>query len=476
MIQAMKAPYHRRITKLLHLGRRVASDSLVRNAMLLMASTVISAGLGYLFWAIAAHMLTRQEVGLGSAAISLCATVALLTYLGASAVLIERLPAAEHSDEWSALLRRMCFRTAAAAAAATAAIVPALRISGEYRVLLRNALSAPTLIAGAAVWTVVSLQASAFIAARRADKLLANQALISLVKLILILPFVALSSGAAGLVYAWVVSALVGAGVGAGWTIPRLGLGRPPVHRPRRRLAASQLPTSRAPCGSSHCRPPRPPSTVAIRRMLGHHLTSVGGAVTPLLLPGLVLVRLGAAQNAYFYITWMVSGAFFTVSPSIAWTLFSEGVREGTELRRVVAKSLRITFFLLLPIVAAAIICGRFILGLFGTTYATAGYGLLVLLAISALPDAVSNVAVTILRITDSLVYSSLLNLTILVATVTGAWILMPSLGIAGAGTGWLAAQFLGTLISLPAYRRAIGFRRSGSLQRTFVRSAEAEP
>ena len=81
---------------------RARSDSLVRNSLYLMASTVITAGLGYVFWAIAAHAFTRQEVGIGSAIISLCGTMALLTYLGSSAMLIERLPGSERSSAWTA--------------------------------------------------------------------------------------------------------------------------------------------------------------------------------------------------------------------------------------------------------------------------------------------------------------------------------------------------------------------------------------
>jgi O-antigen/teichoic acid export membrane protein len=98
------------------------------------------------------------------------------------------------------------------------------------------------------------------------------------------------------------------------------------------------------------------------------------------------------------------------------------------------------------------IIGGRLILGLYGASYSAAGYGLLVLLAVAAVPDAVSNVAVSICRVTQRLAYSSLINLGILVVTLLGAWILMPTLGIAGVGVAWLAAQTLGAIASLPAY------------------------
>jgi O-antigen/teichoic acid export membrane protein len=98
------------------------------------------------------------------------------------------------------------------------------------------------------------------------------------------------------------------------------------------------------------------------------------------------------------------------------------------------------------------IIAGKFVLGLFGAPYAAAGYGLLVLLAISALPDAVSNVAVAVLRVTHRLGYSAALNIGIFVATLVGAWLLMPAMGILGVGVAWLGVQTLSAIACLPAY------------------------
>ena len=141
------------------------------------------------------------------------------------------------------------------------------------------------------------------------------------------------------------------------------------------------------------------------------------------------------------------------VSPAVSAAVFAEGVRARSDLRQVVAKALRVIVVMLAPAMAIMIVGGRIILGLFGPAYAAAGYGLLILLAISALPDAVSNVAVAISRVTHRLTFSSALNLGILVVTLTGAWILMPRLGIAGVGVAWLGAQTLGAIASLPAYR-----------------------
>src|SRR5260370_891600 len=182
---------------------------------------------------------------------------------------------------------------------------------------------------------------------------------------------------------------------------PANGAGKHPAARP---IAAGGCPCDAAPGKNpaphrkgSHRQQLAGPRGAYLRRLLGQHLTCLGGAMTPLVMPVLVVARLGVTLNAYFYITWMMGAIFFTVSPSVSTALFAEGVRARTDLRSTVAKALRVISVMLVPAMIMMIIAGKFVLGMFGPPYAAAGYGLLVLLAISALPDAVSNVAVAVL-------------------------------------------------------------------------------
>ena len=46
--------------------RHARSDSLVRNSLYLMASTVVTAGLGYVFWVVAAHAFTSAKSAFGA--------------------------------------------------------------------------------------------------------------------------------------------------------------------------------------------------------------------------------------------------------------------------------------------------------------------------------------------------------------------------------------------------------------------------
>src|SRR5579859_4984504 len=300
---------------------RVRSDSLVRNSLYLMTSTAVTAGLGYVFWVVAAHAFARAEIGLGSAVISLCSTAALLTYLGSYATLIDRLPAKERSPEWTTILARTCAVTAVITAAATVAVLPVLRAAHEYRAFFSGPGPVLLTVAGAAAWTLVNLFGGAFIAARRAGRYLSIQAVVSAAKVLFILPVAAVGAGAAGLVGAWAAAAVLGVAAGAGWLIPRMGLGRQSGRRPHRRTPVTAGGRLRLRRTARHRRPYAPPSAASVRLLAGHHLTSVGGAVTPLIFPVLVVIRLGAVPNAYFYVTWMVGGIFFTVSPSVSSAL-----------------------------------------------------------------------------------------------------------------------------------------------------------
>lgn len=445
---------------------RVArGDSLVRNSLFMMSATVATAGLGYVFWIVAARVFSAAQVGIASAVISLCSTVALLTYLGPAAMLVERLHIYEHSRAWNSFIVRTCAPTAVVTAVLAAVAIPLIAQAKGYGSYFGAGGALVLAVIGAAAWTVVQMYCSAFVAARRADGVFAVQGLISVFKVLLVVPLCAAGLGAPGIVVAWVASSVIGAAAGAFWLLPRIG----PAAITAGAAIAPGPAIATGVTGEQHRRPMRParPARPArharharrsrkradyVSHLIGQHLTSVGGQMTPLLLPVLVVARLGAGANAYFYITWMIGSVFFMVSPSISQALFAESVRYDAGLRPTVVKAFRIASLLLIPAMVVMLAGGKLILAIFGQAYVSAGYGLLVLLAISAMPDAVSNVAVAICRATNRLGYSAAINLGILVLTVASAWLLMPRFGLLGVGIGWLAAQVLSALACIPAF------------------------
>ena len=242
---------------------RVArGDSLVRNSLYMMSATVATAVLGYIFWIVAARVFSTAQVGIASAVISLCSTVALLTYLGPAAMLVERLHTYEQSPAWNSFIVRMCAATAAVTAVFAAVTIPLIAHTKGYGSYFSAAGAAVLAVIGAAVWTVVQMYCSAFIAARRADGMFAVQGLVSLFKVLLLMPLCAAGLGARGIVVAWAASAVIGVALGAFWLLPRIGPdAAPPEQTGQTEADRGSRPERRA----RHARPSRRRSDYVFR-------------------------------------------------------------------------------------------------------------------------------------------------------------------------------------------------------------------
>ena len=155
--------------------------------------------------------------------------------------------------------------------------------------------------------------------------------------------------------------------------------------------------------------------TKQIRPMLpafaGHHFINIGGSLPMYLLPVFVAVKLSATENAYYYTTWMLGSIFFMVSTSVATALFSEGSHTTKDLMRKVRVSAVTICILLCPILVVFSLGGRAILSIFGINYAEHGLVLLMLLMIGAIPDGITNIYVSLLRVQGRLRSAAFLNL-----------------------------------------------------------------
>jgi peptidoglycan/LPS O-acetylase OafA/YrhL/O-antigen/teichoic acid export membrane protein len=181
------------------------------------------------------------------------------------------------------------------------------------------------------------------------------------------------------------------------------------------------------------------------RNLVGNHFTTLGNVLPTYVLPVVVITRLSAADNAYFYMTWMIGGIFFMISGTIGSSLFADGMRNPTILRSRVMSSARFTAALALPAMLVAAAIGYPLLRIFGPAYASHGYGLLLILTICAIPDAITNLYVPVLRVRDRLLACALLTMGMASLAIIGAWIVAPSMGLLGVGLAWGVSQAVGS-------------------------------
>lgn len=407
------------------LVNRLRVDSLLRNSVYIMMTTALTAATGYLFWIIAARMYPAEDVGLASALVGVMMLAATLANLGIGPTLIQALPQRSSGQAWSLTLNAV-IATGIIASLLTgtvaAVILPVL--SPKLAVVGHQAGFTTALIAGVPMLSLAALLDAMFTAERAAGKMLARTAAFAGMRIpLLVTPILLGYLGALAICWAWILAA--GCSVVAGaLLIPRL-------RRSYRLETRGILAQMRA----------------MLRTVAGHQLISLGAILPIYLLPVFVVARLSLEQNAYFYTTWQVGSLFFMVSPSVAVALLAEGAHAPTEIFQKARSSVLLIVVLLLAPMVFAGLGGPLILAMFGAKYALTGYPLLLILVASAIPDAITNVYVAALRVRRYLAAAACLNLGMAAMTMTLAWLLLPTLGIEGAGWAWLFAQSAGTLV-----------------------------
>ena len=408
---------------ILSLLQRIRSDSLLRNSIFIMGSTLVTSVVGYLYWVLAAHMYSAYDIGLASAFISAMSLTSTFANLGIGSALIQLLPRRAAGYEWSITLNACMIAgifTSIVGGIIVAIALPLLSpqfATGKYHLLYLICF-----VVGVVLCTVTTLLDQTFVAERATGNMATRNAVFALLKLPLMMLLVQV--GALGVFSSWVLSLIATLILAVLVLIPRL--------KRSYRLTTRNM-------------------TKQMRSMLtvfaGHHFINIGGMLPMYLLPVFVAMELSVTDNAYFYTTWMMGSLFFTISPAVATSLFSEGVHEASGVMHKVRNSSILITALLVPILLVFLLSGSFVLSLFGPSYAQRGLPLLLILMSSTIPDAITNIYVSLLRVQRRLRRAAMLNLGMATLTLAIAWILLPKLGIVGAGWAWLIAQSTGSLV-----------------------------
>ncbi len=135
----------------------------------------------------------------------------------------------------------------------------------------------------------------------------------------------------------------------------------------------------------------------------GSYLASLLGRAPIMILPLMVVNLLGTESNAYFYVAWMIANSLVAIPQSVSQSLFVEGSYSQDNIKENVTRSIKLTFLLLVPVVAVLIIAAKWILLAFGPSYSANALNLLWLLSLSSLPRGISHVYIGLLRVQDKL-------------------------------------------------------------------------
>ncbi|WP_433367618.1 lipopolysaccharide biosynthesis protein [Actinoplanes sp. CA-142083] len=388
-----------------------------------MASTVGTSGLGYLYWMVAARELPRAAIGTATALISAATVVSMIANLGLGHMFIQRLPGVP-AAAWSRIVSAgLLLGCAATAAASIAAVLVLPRLAGNFG-FLHEPAGAAALIATAVALTASMLLDYVFVAHRASQGMLWRNLALAGGKVLALLGLTAAGlSTASAVVLAWTLPSLAVSAYTLSRSLPRL--------RPGYRLAGAGL--------AAELRYVRGSLT-------GHHLINLAQAGPSAVLPVLVTARLGAADNAHFYMAWMTASVLFMVSPAVAAALYAERTNAAGRSASLPRAALVVLVVIGAP-AAGLFLAGGRILALFSPAYAAGGGILLKILVLAAIPDAITNLAVAHWRSQGALRRCLRLNLLMAATCLALTWLWLPSLGIEAAGFAWLTGQAVGALI-----------------------------
>jgi O-antigen/teichoic acid export membrane protein len=394
---------------------QVTTTPLYSNAFYLMLTTVVMALLGFFFWMIVARFYTEAEVGFGSAIISAISLLSLISLVGLNISLIRFLP---HADKPQDLINS-CY---------TLSILISLVIAGIFLAGLgfwspalafvnQNAIFASAFIVFTILWMLLNMLTFTFIARRRAGFVLFKNAIFSVLKLplpILFVPFF----HTFGIIASWGIAAAVAVAVSVFLFLPKVQDSYKPVPTLKLSLLKDMW-----------------------RYSGGNYLANLFMASPAYILPLMVVNMLGAEQNAYFYIGWMMAGLLFAIPMAVSQSLFAEGSYFEDKLKENVTRSLKFTYLLLVPAVIVLILAGKWLLLAFGQSYSLNALHLLWVLSLSSLPLAISYIYTGILRVTGRIKELMAIWGFVALVVLLASYLIMPVTGIIGIGYAWLGAQ-----------------------------------
>ena len=399
---------------------------LYRNGYALTLSSGITSLIGVLYWSLAAHLYSPAVIGLNSAAISALMFLAGVSELNLMSALIRFIPGAGKTT------RRFV------SSAYLIALLVALVVSGVF--LWRLRFWAPALsflasdpaiivwfILGTMAWCIFVLQDSVLTGLRLAVWVPVENAVFALVKIGLLVVF-ALS--------------LPHLGVFASWTFALVATLLPTNFYIFKRLIPKHM-------QRENKKVERVAAPQVVKYVAADYVGALFWLVSTTLMPVLVTALAGATANAYFYLSWTIAYTLYMVSPNMGSSLIVEA---STDQARLSSYSYRVfiqTLGLVIPAAALLFLGAPYILRIFGHDYVQHGANLLRLLAISAVPNVVTAIGVSVARVKRRMrvVLAILGSVCILVLGL--GYEFLHLYGILGVGLAWLLGEFIVAFVLL---------------------------
>jgi O-antigen/teichoic acid export membrane protein len=426
----------------LYVYRQILRIPLYNNALFLLATYSTSAILGLVFWAIVARIYSTEEMGLGSALISVAGFLCFIASLGLGETLIRFLPD-NRKTRYQLVNYSLTLSGLAAVFIAMVFVIGIPLWSPALHFVLDDFLFLFAIVFFVMAATIYNQVGVIYIALRSSRFLFFQNLIANVLRLILVVVLANFVT-VLGIFSSWGIATMIAAAVAVCYFLPGLQSG----YRP-------------APTLRSHM-------TSEIRHFSFANYISNGLWNLPTwLLPLIVVNRLGSQANAYFFASWAISGLLFAIPGTISTSLFAEGSNQNGSLAKHVRRSLKLISFFLIPAAVFVALLGGRLLFLFGEGYSKEATNLLLVLVFSTFPLSINAVYLGIARVRKNLRQIIVITFAIAFIDLVLSYFLIPHLGLMGIAAAWLLSQSVCALAAIRPLYVLLVDKQTGNAQTT---------
>lgn len=421
------------------LYRHFQTDPLFRNSIFLMLSTIVMSGLGFFFWLLNAHLFPTTQIGIATTLISVMSLISTVSLFGFNTVYIRYL--ASSHDPSSEVNTGLTLVTIVAALISTAFVLATPIISPDLSFLKSNFLYGSSFVFFMIVSALNMITDSVFIAGRVTQYNLLVNSVMSIVKLLL--PPFLFTFGGYGIFMAASFGALVDLLLSLYLIQKRFSY--------QLKIDINLMVVRRT-----------------FRYFLSNYISGILNILPPLILPILILNRLGSTMTAYYYIDLMIANLLYVVPFATSQSLFAEGSYNEEKLISHAKQAALINILLLVPASLILIIAGPLVLNIYGPRYLEGGAVLLQLFTLTGIFVATNYIYAAMFKVAK-------LKLAMILCSAfgTGVTLLLSFMfvgqGLPGIGVAWLFGNAASAAIAVLLYHSSALFSRSGRLLKSFV-------
>ena len=384
-----------------------------------MASTLVTAVFGFIFWILNTRLFTAEHIGIATTIISGAALITQFSLLGLKNGLIRFLP--QSSTKNNKINTASNVITIVTLVLSSVYIISLPLLSPQLLFLRDNILYAILFILIVLSFSLNQLQEGIFIAYRSTGYIFVKNALWGFIKIVL--PFLLLGFGAFGVFFAFSFGSIISFLFGLYYLIRKFNFNIEPTI-----------------------------SGDVIRKVgkysLGDYLGIFFAEIPYFIIPLLIINYIGAKESAYYYIGLQIANFLYMIPVAINQSLFAEGSNDEANLKLHMKKAFIAISCILIPLIFAIMVLGSFVLKIFGDLYAEHGLIFLQLLALTGILIAINDIGSVYLHIKKKINLYILLNFISATLFVLFSIILLP-LQLLGIGVAALISKGVVSVIYL---------------------------